>query len=62
MNDNLAMSKNRFMLAREFVGNPFGAIARHEMERAVHSKIPRAYAPIHGRKTTEVVEELCDED
>lgn len=33
-----------------------------EMERPVHIGLPWAYVPSYGRKTTEVVEELCDED
>lgn len=33
-----------------------------EMERPVHIGFPWATVPSYGRKTTEVVEELCDED
>jgi hypothetical protein len=34
----------------------------HKMERLVHNRISWAPVPIYGRKTTEVVEEPCDED
>ena len=62
MNDNLANYMKDCTLAYELSTSGQTEGRKHKMERLVHIGI--SWAPVlgYGRKTTEVVEELCDED
>lgn len=62
MTDNLGDYVQNFSLLYESGLDRRASHGGRRMERLVHMKCAWARVPSDGRRTTEVVEELCDED